>query len=155
MQEHAMTARLNHWAAAPKVLQAMMALEKASRSQGLEPALLELVKTRVSQINRCAFCIDMHTREARAAGETEERLFMLSAWEEATCYTARERAALAWTDALTLLAETGAPDEAYAAMAAEFSPEHQVALTLAIVTINGWNRFGVGFRAVPGSVPGA
>ncbi len=150
-----MTARLNHWAAAPRVLQAMMALEKASRSQGLEPALLELVKTRVSQINRCAFCIDMHTREARAAGETEQRLFMLSAWEEATCYTPRERAALAWADALTLLAETGAPDDAYAAMAAEFSAEHQVALTLAISTINAWNRFGVGFRAVPGSVPGA
>ncbi|CAH0203378.1 carboxymuconolactone decarboxylase family protein [Roseomonas sp. CECT 9278] len=150
-----MTARTNHWATAPKVLQAMMSLEKASRSQGLEPALLELVKTRASQVNRCAFCIDMHTREARAAGETEQRLFMLAAWEEATCYTPRERAALAWTDALTLLAETGAPDDAYAAMAAEFSPEHQVALTLAISTINAWNRFGVGFRAVPGSVPGA
>lgn len=144
-----MTTRLNHWNAAPKVMQAMLALEKASRSNGLEPSLLELVKTRTSQINRCAFCLDMHTREARAAGETEERLYMLSAWEEATCYTPRERAALAWTDALTLLAATGAPDSAHAALAAEFTPEEQVALTLAIVTINGWNRFAVGFRAQP------
>ena len=144
-----MTTRLNHWAAAPKAMQAMLALEKASRSNDLEPSLLELVKTRASQINRCAFCLDMHTREARAAGETEERLYMLSAWEEATCYTPRERAALAWTDALTLLAATGAPDSAHAALAAEFTPEEQVALTLAIVTINGWNRFAVGFRAQP------
>jgi AhpD family alkylhydroperoxidase len=144
-----MTTRLDHWKAAPKVMQAMLALEKASRSHGLEASLLELVKTRASQINRCAFCLDMHTREARAAGETEERLYMLAAWEEATCYTPRERAALAWTDALTLLPATGAPDAAHAAVAAEFSPEEQVALTLAIVTINGWNRFAVGFRAEP------
>ncbi|MBR0648464.1 carboxymuconolactone decarboxylase family protein [Roseomonas terrae] len=144
-----MTTRLNHWTAAPKVMQAMMALEKASRSNGLEHSLLELVKTRASIINRCAFCLDMHTREARAAGETEERLIMLAAWEEATCYTPRERAALAWVDALTRLAETGAPDAAFEAMAAEFSAEEQVALTLAIVTINGWNRFAVGFRAEP------
>jgi len=144
-----MSTRLNHWNAAPKVMQAMLALEKASRANGLEPSLLELVKTRASQINRCAFCLDMHTREARAAGETEERLFMLSAWEEATCYTPRERAALGWVDALTRLAETGAPDAAYDAMAAAFTEEEQVALTLAIVTINGWNRFAVGFRAAP------
>ncbi len=144
-----MTTRLNHWNAAPKVMQAMLALEKASRSHGLEPSLLELVKTRASQINRCAFCLDMHTREARAAGETEERLYMLAAWDEATCYTPRERAALAWTDALTLLSATGAPDSAHDTVAAEFSPEEQVALTLAIVTINGWNRFAVGFRAEP------
>jgi AhpD family alkylhydroperoxidase len=148
-----MTTRLDHWNAAPKVMQAMIALEKASRSHGLEHSLLELVKTRASIINRCAFCLDMHTREARAAGETEERLFMLAAWEEAICYTPRERAALAWVDALTLLAETGAPDAAHAALAAEFSAEEQVALTLAIVTINGWNRFAVGFRSVPGTAP--
>lgn len=144
-----MTTRLNPHSVAPKVMQAMLALERASRSNGLEPSLLELVKTRASQINRCAFCLDMHTRDARAAGETEERLYMLSAWEEATCYTPRERAALGWVDALTLLAGTGAPDAAHAALAAEFSPEEQVALTLAIVTINGWNRFAVGFRAEP------
>ncbi len=144
-----MTTRLNPHSVAPKVMQAMLALERASRSNGLEPSLLELVKTRASQLNRCAFCLDMHTRDARAAGETEERLYMLSAWEEATCYTPRERAALGWVDALTLLAETGAPDAAHAALATEFSPEEQVALTLAIVTINGWNRFAVGFRAEP------
>ncbi len=144
-----MTTRLNHWTAAPRAMQAMLALEKASRAQGLEHSLLELVKTRASQINRCAFCLDMHTRDARAAGETEERLHMLAAWEEATCYTPRERAALGWVDALTRLAETGAPAAAYDAMAAQFTPEEQVALTLAIVTINGWNRFAVGFRAEP------
>lgn len=148
-----MTTRLDHWTAAPKVMQAMIALEKASRSHGLEHSLLELVKTRASIINRCAFCLDIHTREARAAGETEERLYMLAAWEEAICYTPRERAALAWVDALTRLAETGAPDAAHDALAAEFSAEEQVALTLAIVTINGWNRFAVGFRSVPGTAP--
>ena len=118
-----MTTRLNHAAAAPKVIQAMMALEKASRSQGLEPSLLELVKTRASQINRCAFCLDMHTREARAAGETEERLTMLAAWEEATCYTPRERAALSWTDADAVGGDRRR--SAYAAMAAEFGPENR------------------------------
>mgnify|MGYP001001338761 CR=1 FL=1 len=144
-----MTQRLDYKNASPKGFAAMLALELHARASGLEHGLLELVKTRASQINRCAFCLDMHTREARAAGETEERLCMLSAWEEATCYTPRERAALAWTDALTLLAATGAPDSVHAALAAEFAPEEQVALTLAIVTINGWNRFAVGFRAQP------
>lgn len=149
-----MTPRLPYYDAAPAVMKAMLALSAAAsagpEAGGLEHGLLELVKTRASQINRCAFCLDMHTREARAAGETEARLHMLAAWEEATCYTERERAALGWTEALTLIAQTGAPDAAYAALAAQFSPEEQVRLTLAIVTINGWNRFAVGFRAVPG-----
>ncbi|MBR0680527.1 carboxymuconolactone decarboxylase family protein [Roseomonas eburnea] len=149
-----MPRRLNYYAANPKAVQAMLGMEKAVRQSGLEPSLLELVKTRASQVNHCAYCIEMHTREARAAGETEERLYMLAAWEEAECYTPRERAALAWTDSLTRLADTGAPDPAYHVMAEAFTPEEQVALTLAIVTINGWNRFAVGFRAIPGEPPG-
>ncbi|MBE9604055.1 carboxymuconolactone decarboxylase family protein [Acetobacteraceae bacterium H6797] len=144
-----MSERLNYYAAAPEAMKAMMGMEMTVRSNGLEHSLIELVKTRASQINRCAFCIDMHTRDARAAGETEERLYMLSAWEEATCYSPRERAALGWTEALTLVSQTGAPDAAYEAMAAEFTPEEQVKLTHAIVTINAWNRFAIGFRSVP------
>jgi len=150
-----MSQRLNYFAAAPEAMKAMMGMENTIRNSGLEHNLLELVKTRASQINRCAYCIEMHTRDARAAGETEERLYLLSAWEEAFCYTPRERAALGWTEALTLVSETGAPDSAYEALAAEFTPEEQVKLTHAIVTINAWNRFAVGFRSVPGRKPGA
>ncbi len=149
-----MKSRLNLYAVAPHVLKPMLAMEQAIKAHGLEPSLVELVKTRASIINHCAFCIDMHTRDARAAGETEQRLFLLSAWQEAPCYTERERAALAWTDALTLVAETGAPDSAYETMAAQFNPEEQVKLTHLIVTINGWNRFAVGFRNVPGQSVG-
>lgn len=149
-----MPRRLNFYAANPKAVQAMLGVEKTVRQSGLEPSLLELVKTRASQINHCAYCLEMHTREARAAGETEERLHMLAAWEEAECFTPRERAALAWTEALTRLPDTGAPDAAYDEMAAAFAPEEQVALTLAVIAINGWNRFAVGFRAIPGEPPG-
>ena len=146
-----MPRRLDFNAANPKVVQAMLGMEKAVRQSGLEQSLLELVKTRASQINHCAYCLEMHTREARAAGETEARLHTLAAWEEAECFTPRERAALAWTEALTRLPDTGAPDAAYREMAAAFSPEEQVALTLAVVTINGWNRIAISFRAVPGT----
>lgn len=149
-----MPRRLNAYAANPKAIEAMRGMERTVRQSGLEHSLLELVKTRASQINHCAYCLEMHTREARAAGEREERLHLLAAWEEAECFTPRERAALAWTEALTLLPETGAPDSAYEEMAAAFSPEEQVALTLAIITINGWNRLAVGFRAIPGEKPG-
>ena len=149
-----MKPRLNPHAVAPAMMKPMLTMEHAIKAHGLEPTLVELVKTRASLLNRCAFCIDMHTRDARAAGETEQRLFLLSAWQEAPCYTDRERAALAWTDALTLLAETGAPDDAYATMAAQFNPEEQVKLTHVIVTINAWNRFAVGFRNVPGQSVG-
>lgn len=143
-----MQARLDYYKAAPEVLKAMMALETAAVNSGLEHSLIELVKTRASQINNCAYCIHMHTRDARKAGETEERLYLLSAWRESPLYTDRERAALAWTEALTLLAETGAPDADYEALAAQFSPDEQAKLTLLIATINAWNRFGVGFRMV-------
>lgn len=149
-----MKSRLNYHAVAPQLLKPMFAMEQAIKAHGLEPVLVELVKTRASLINHCAFCIDMHTRDARAAGETEQRLYLLGAWHEAPCYTERERAALAWTDALTLVAETGAPDDAYAAMAAHFSPEEQVKLTHLIVTINAWNRYAIGFRSVPGQGAG-
>lgn len=129
----------------------MSGLEQVVSASTLEPALRELVKLRASQINGCGYCIDMHTKDARAMGEDEERLHLVSAWREAPSFSPRERAALAWTEALTLLADTGAPDDAYDAMAAEFDPAEQVALTLAIIAINGWNRLAVGFRQPVGS----
>jgi AhpD family alkylhydroperoxidase len=143
-----MTPRLDALAASPQSAQAMLALSKHVESCGLERSLLELVKTRASQINGCAFCLHMHTRDARAHGETEERLFLLDAWRESPLYSARERAALGWTEALTLVAETHAPDDVYEALKAEFTEEEIVKLTLAICTINSWNRIQIGFRAV-------
>jgi AhpD family alkylhydroperoxidase len=129
----------------------MSGLEQVVSASTLEPALRELVKLRASQINGCGYCIDMHTKDARAMGEDEQRLHLVSVWREAPSFSSRERAALAWTEALTLLADTGAPDDAYEAMAAEFDPSEQVALTLAIIAINGWNRLAVGFRQPVGS----
>jgi AhpD family alkylhydroperoxidase len=129
----------------------MLGLERFVRGCGLEHPLLELVKTRASQINGCAYCIDMHTKDARAAGETEQRLYGLSAWREAPFYTDRERAALEWTEALTLISEDEISDELYARVRERFSEEEIVNLTMAIVAINGWNRLAVPFRAVPGS----
>lgn len=130
----------------------MLGLETYLRkSSKLEPALMELVRMRASQINGCAYCLDMHSKDARAAGETEQRLYALNAWEETPFYTERERAALAWTEALTLISETHAPDAVYEEVRKQFSEEELVNLTLAIVAINGWNRMAIGFRAVPGS----
>lgn len=143
-----MTPRLNPYAAAPKAMEPLLALESAIRESGLEHSLIELVKTRASQINGCAFCIHMHTRDARSAGESEERLYLLSAWHESPLYSDRERAALAWTEALTLLPETHAPDHLYEALDRHFSDEEKVKLTLLIATINAWNRIAVGFRSV-------
>jgi AhpD family alkylhydroperoxidase len=144
-----MTPRLNYFAAAPEAMKAMRAFEVAVVSSGLEHGLIELVKTRASQINGCAFCIDMHTRDARKAGETEARLYLLNAWREAPHYTPRERAALAWTEALTLIAETGAPDADYDGLKDHFTDEEKVKLTLLICAINSWNRIAIGFRSVP------
>lgn len=141
--------RINYYTASPDAMKAMMALEKAVSQLGLEKPLLELVKLRTSQINGCAFCVDMHSADARKAGESERRLMGVSVWRETPFFTPRERAALAWTEALTLLSQTHAPDEDYAAIAKEFTPAEQVNLTLAISTINAWNRFGVGFRVMP------
>lgn len=144
-----MTPRLDYFAAAPQLMQAMLNLEKAVASSGLEHSLIKLVETRASQINGCAFCIGMHTRDARKAGESEARLHLLDAWREAPHYTPRELAALAWTEALTLVAQTRAPDAEYDALKPHFTGEEIVKLSLLIVTINGWNRLAIGFRAVP------
>jgi AhpD family alkylhydroperoxidase len=142
-----MTTRLNSYSASPEGLKAMMGLENHLKNCGLEPALMELVKMRASQINGCAFCLDMHSRDARKQGETEQRLYVLPAWRETTLYTPRERAALEWTETLTLISETHAPDAAYEAARAAFSDKELADLTLLIGTINVWNRIAIGFRA--------
>lgn len=146
-----MTPRIeNPFKLAPEPIKAMMALEASFKNCGLDHALLELVRFRVSQINGCAYCLHMHSTDLRKGGETEMRLYMLSAWREAPLYSARERAALGWAESLTRLAETGAPDADYEALKAEFTDAEQVQLTLAIGAINAWNRLQVGFRAAPG-----
>jgi AhpD family alkylhydroperoxidase len=132
---------------APKAYQAMTALETAIAESGLEMSLIELIKMRVSQINGCAFCLHMHSTDARAAGETEMRLYLLNAWRESSLYTPRERAALAWAEALTLVSQTGAPDADYQGLESQFSPPEVVNLTFAISTINAWNRLAIGFRS--------
>ena len=131
---------------APDAYKAMSALEAAVKASGLETSLIELVKMRASQINGCAFCIHMHSTDARKAGETEMRLYMLNAWRESSLYTPRERAALAWTESLTLITTTGAPDSDYDLVKAEFSDAEQVNLTMLIGAINAWNRLAIGFR---------
>ncbi|HVU32937.1 MAG TPA: carboxymuconolactone decarboxylase family protein [Opitutaceae bacterium] len=141
--------RLNYRAAAPAAVAGMYALQQAVNQSGLEASLQELVKLRASQLNGCAFCIDMHFRDAKQKGETDERLYLLNAWREAPGYTARERAALLWTETLTRLAELGAPDDVFAEVRREFNDAELVNLTLAIVAINGWNRFSVGFKVPP------
>jgi AhpD family alkylhydroperoxidase len=144
-----MQPRIDFYTASPDALKAMMALEAAVSKLPLEKSLIELVKLRASQINGCAFCIDMHTADAIKDGETPRRLFAVTAWREAPFFTDRERAALAWTESLTQLSLTHAPDEDYALLSAEFSPKEMVDLTVAISTINSWNRLAVGFRKIP------
>jgi AhpD family alkylhydroperoxidase len=141
-------ARLIPFEVAPGALKPMIELEKNLKNSGLEHSLIELVKTRASQINGCAYCIHMHTKDARANGESEERLYLLSAWRESPLYSDRERAALAWTEALTLVSETHAPDEDYEELSRHFTPEEQVKLTLLIGAINTWNRIAIGFRSI-------
>lgn len=143
-----MEPRLNPWNVAPEAVKPMLALEQSVRESGLEHSLIELVKIRASQINHCAYCLHMHTADARRAGESEERLYLISAWRESPLFTPRERAALTWTEALTELAESGAPGKAWAGLDPHFTPEEKVKLTMLIVTINGWNRIAVGFRLV-------
>jgi AhpD family alkylhydroperoxidase len=143
--------RLEAQKASPAAYHAMLALEMFVRkSSKLEPSLIELVKMRASQINACAFCIDMHSKDARAAGESEQRLYSLNAWRETPFFTDRERAALAWAEAVTLVAEGHVPDAVYEEARRQFSEEELVNLTMAVITINGWNRLSVAFRAVPG-----
>jgi AhpD family alkylhydroperoxidase len=139
-----MAAKINILTAAPDVMKAWTGASLAIAAT-LEPSLVELVKIRSSQINGCANCINMHTTEARRRGETEQRIYLLSAWREAPCYTERERAALGWTEALTRLSEGHTHESAYGALKAQFSDEEQVKLTLMINVINGWNRLSVGF----------
>jgi AhpD family alkylhydroperoxidase len=143
-----MKPRLNAYQVAPSVMKAMMALESQVANSGLDPALVELVKIRASQINGCAFCLHMHTRDARAKGEREERLYLLDAWRESPLYTDRERAALAWTESVTLVSQTHVPDEVYEQARSQFSEEELVKLTLLVVAINAWNRFAISFRSV-------
>jgi len=139
--------RVDYGKAFPDGVKAMAELERAVRSSTLEPELLELVRIRSSQINGCAYCLAMHTRDARKHGEHQARLDTVAAWRETPFFTARERAALTWCETLTELAGTGAPDAVYATVEAEFSPEEIAALTFAIVAINGWNRLAVGLGA--------
>ncbi len=146
-----MPQRLRYGKAFPEGLHALMNLGKVIHDSGLEPSLQELVKTRASQMNGCAYCIDMHTKDARAAGETEQRLYALSAWRETSFYTPRERAALAWTEAITNIQQGHAPDDLYEEVRKEFSEAELVKLTLVITQINTWNRISIAFRVEPGT----
>jgi AhpD family alkylhydroperoxidase len=146
-----MEARLNPYKIAPQVYSAVVPLQKYVDSCGLDRPLLELVRLRASQINGCAYCLDMHTKDARALGETEQRLYLVSAWRESPFYTDRERAALEWTEALTLVSETHVPDELYERVRQHFTQVELVNLTAAVAMINTWNRLSVAFRAVPGT----
>lgn len=143
-----METRFEYAKAAPEVVAAMMGLERHVQQTGLDRGLLELVKLRASLINGCAYCVDMHTKVARSQGETEQRLYAIGLWRETPFYSERERAALAWTEALTLISETHAPDADYEAMRAQFSEAEAVNLTVLIGAINAWNRVAIGFRAI-------
>ena len=145
-----MKTRIDFAKVSPRALQAMLGLQNYVNGSGLEYSLLELVKMRASQINGCAHCLDMHFKDARAAGETEQRLYLLDAWRETELYSARERAALEWTESLTLVAEDHVPDHVFALAREHFSEEELVNLSLAVVAINGWNRLMIGFRAEVG-----
>lgn len=146
-----MKSRIDLTKADPKAYQAMAGLETYVHNSGIEKPLLELVRMRASQINGCAYCLDMHSKDARAAGETEQRLYELNAWRETPFYSDRERAALAWTESLTLVSETHVPDEDFEEVKKHFSEAEIVALTMAVVSINGWNRIAISTRAVPGT----
>jgi AhpD family alkylhydroperoxidase len=145
-----MQQRLDYKTASPDAFKAMLHIEQQVHRSGLEESLLELVKSRASQLNGCAWCLDMHTKDARAQGETEQRLYLLPVWREAPCYTDRERAALAWTDAVTLLGPDGVADAVFDEARRHFDEKALVDLTLAIIAINGWNRLNVAFRTKVG-----
>jgi AhpD family alkylhydroperoxidase len=146
-----MPERLNYRNAFPEGVNAVLNLEKVIRSSGLDLRLYELVKIRASQLNGCAYCIDMHTKDARAAGETEQRIYALSAWRETSFFTPHERAALAWTEALTNIQQGHAPDDVYEEVRREFDEAMLMKLTLAITQINTWNRLAIAFRVEPGT----
>lgn len=142
-----MSARMNYYRAAPEAMKAMMALEQATNQVSIPLAIRELIKMRVSQINGCAYCLNLHASETRAAGVSQQKLDVLSAWRESPAFDAQERAALAWAEALTRLESTGAPDADYESLTAAFDERERVELTLVVTTINAWNRFAVGFRS--------
>lgn len=146
-----MSSRIEFTKASPGAYRTMLALQEYVHSCGLEASLLELVKMRASQINGCAYCLDMHSKDARAAGETEQRLYVLDAWREAPFYSERERAALAWTEALTLVADGHVPDDVYNEARLHFSEKELVDLSMAIIAINGWNRLAISFRSEVGT----
>jgi AhpD family alkylhydroperoxidase len=146
-----MKARIDLMQVNPGVIQAMLGLERQVRQGGLNHGLLDLVRMRASQINGCSYCLDMHAKDARANGETEQRLYGLNAWRETPYYSARERAALEWTEALTLVSDTRVPDDVYERVREQFPEDELVHLTLAIVSINGWNRLNIAARTVPGN----
>ena len=145
-----MTPRINYPAAAPGALKAMMGLETYLASCGLERGLMHLIKLRVSQLNGCAYCIDMHSKDLRASGEPEQRLYLLDAWRESPGYSERERAALAWAEAVTLVTNGHVPDEVFRETRAHFSEDELTNLTLAVATINAWNRLSIAFRIPAG-----
>lgn len=146
-----MTQRINYQQLAAKSLKGMYEIEKYVANSQLENSLVQLVKLRASQINGCAYCIDMHTKDARQAGETEQRLYALTVWQESPFYTDRERAALRWTEALTKISENDVSDELYESVRKHFAEVDLTALTMAIIAINGWNRLAISFRNIPGS----
>jgi AhpD family alkylhydroperoxidase len=146
-----MQPRIEYDKVAPDAIKAMWGLESYVRRCGLEPALLELVKLRASQINGCAYCIDMHTKDARAHGETEQRLYALGAWRETPFFNDRERAALAWAEAVTEVADTHVPNDIFESARRHFSDKELIDLTLAVAAINSWNRLAISFRKVPGT----
>jgi AhpD family alkylhydroperoxidase len=146
-----MKSRIEYAQVAPGAVEAMRTLEKYVRTCGIEPKLLELIKIRASQINGCAYCLDMHTKDARAQGETEQRIYALNAWRETPFFTEKERAALAWTESVTQVSTSQVPDEVYEIVRQHFDEKEIVNITTAIVAINGWNRFAVSFRSVPGA----
>jgi AhpD family alkylhydroperoxidase len=145
-----MKARIDLLHVNPGIVQAMLGLERQIRKVSLDERLLDLVRMRASQINGCAYCLDMHSKDARASGETEQRLYGLDAWRETPYYSPRERAALEWTESLTLVADSHAPDEVYERVREQFSEDELAHLSLAIVAINGWNRLNIAARTVPG-----
>ena len=146
-----MTPRIAYGQVAPGAMAAMRGLDRYVAEQGIDPTLLDLIKTRASEINGCAYCVDMHTKLARARGETEQRLYALPVWRETPFYDARERAALAWAESVTLVARGPVPDDVYEEARRHFTEGELIGLTMALVAINGWNRLAVSFRTEPGT----
>lgn len=143
-----MKPRLEYFPKAPELMKAQLALNKAVEESGLEHSLLHLIKLRASQINACSYCVDMHAHEARADGESEQRLYLVAAWKESPLFSERERAAFAWTEAVTQISHGGVPDELYALARKQFSEEDLVKLTMAVAVINTWNRLSVSFHTI-------